>query len=105
MANQVKAYIYGTDRDGKNVTETIMIDEVETKLSAAKLERLNRKFNNEVRVNEWVAGVTYYFQHKASNIASSSLEEIWEMYKAAATGQPIPERKCRMIGIQRAKIQ
>jgi len=77
-------------------TKVVKIEMVAPELSESKLDELSRSFNRETRVIEFVGGVTYYFtkyrQHK-----SSSLEELFEMYKAHKLGLPIPERKCFFI--------
>jgi len=85
----MKAYIH--TQDG---TKVVKIKEVDVKMTKVAEDRMMRKFNNEVRVMEWVGGVTYSFQSGARFIKSSSLEEIEQMFKAHFNKLPIPERKC-----------
>lgn len=75
-------------------TKVVKIDKVAPDLSDKELDKLTKSFNKEVRVLEWVGGNTYYFTSKCRAIKSSSLEELFEMYKAHKLGLPIPERKC-----------
>lgn len=89
---KIKAYI-NTD---KGIT-SVMIDAVDVQMSPSKIEKMERKFNKEVRVMEFVGGVTYSFQKGARFIKSSSLEELYEMFKADYNGLPIPERKCFFV--------
>lgn len=87
---QIKAYI-NTDKGVK----IVMIYEVAPNLTEKKLEKLSESFNEETRVMEFVGGVTYYFKNKGGRaIKSSSLDELFEMYKAYKLGLVIPERKC-----------
>lgn len=68
-----------------------------------KEDALIEEFNGTVKVNEYIGGVTYSFvkiskqKTKSIYIMSSSLEEIWEMFKADRTNQTIPERKCNFM--------
>ena len=83
-------------------TYHVVIDIVGVDLSLAEKERLAEDFNEEIKVLEFSFGVTYSFIKKSNQptrslyISSSSLEEIWEMYKADRTNQSIPERKCKL---------
>ena len=85
----MKAYIHTSTG-----TKVKIIDEVKVDLTDEQLEKLNNKFSSEVKVTEWVAGCTYWFQKGARFIKSSSLEELFEMYKAVKFNLTIPERKC-----------
>jgi len=80
-----------------NGTKKVRIRTVKTNLTEKQLDALVVKFNKEVRVIEWVGGCTYTFRDGSRFIKSSSLEELFEMYKAHKTGQEIPERKCFFI--------
>ncbi len=75
--------------------KSVRISPVDIKLTDAQLEKLTKKFNKETKVLEYVGGVTYYFQKtNLRAVKSSSLEELFEMYKAYKNNLPIPERKC-----------
>lgn len=87
---KIKAYIYSDDK-----TITKLIDEVAPNISDKKGEQLSEDFNEETRVLEYVRHVTYYFIPKSGRaIRSSSLDELFEMYKAYRLKLPIPERQC-----------
>ncbi len=86
---KIKAYV-NTDKG----TKTVMIDAVDVEMTTSKIEKMEKKFDKEVRVTEWLGGVTYAFQKGARFVKSSSLEELYEMFKADFNGLPIPERKC-----------
>lgn len=61
-----------------------------------KLETLSHKFNKEVRVIEWAGGNTYYLKSN-SRIKSSSLDELFEMFKEMELGFPVRKRECSML--------
>ena len=75
-------------------TKKVRIKKVKTSHTPEQLDRLQKKFVRETRCIEWVGGVTYYFMKGSRSVKSSSLDELFEMYKASAAGLPIPERKC-----------
>lgn len=85
-------------------TKKVRIRKVKTNHTPEELEHLTHAFNEEVRCLEWVGGVTYLFQRGARFIRSSSLEELFEMYKADDKGLPIPERKCYFRKVKCKKI-
>ena len=74
--------------------KSCFIQKVEAKMTQKERDKMIRRFNNEVRVIEWVGGCTYYFMRGAKSIKSASIDELQEMYKADYNGLPIPERKC-----------
>ncbi len=61
-----------------------------------KLNYLTKKFNKETRVMEWVGGNTYYLQSN-HRVKSSSLDELFEMFKEKELGFPIRKRECSML--------
>jgi len=82
-------------------TKSVNIIESDVIFSEKELERLTDRFNNDTRVIEWMSGVTYCIEYvdskkkfKSRRLKSSSLEELFEMYKCAWKGKEIPERKC-----------
>lgn len=91
---KIKAYI-----NTYKGTTSVMIDAVDVKMTAAQIEKMERKFNKEVKVLEYIGGTTYYFHKNKSlyTVKSSSLEELYEMFKAHYNGLPIPERKCFFV--------
>ena len=62
-------------------------------ISEKEEEKIRKKFNKETRVLEWTKGVTYFIPYKIRSLKSSSLDELYEMFKADYLGLPIPERK------------
>lgn len=78
----------------KNGSHSVEIDEVVVSMTDAAYDKMERKFNKETRVLEWVSGVTYCVTCNGHRLKSSSLDELFEMFKAAYNKLPIPERKC-----------
>lgn len=70
------------------------IDEVVVDMSPVAYDKMLNKFNKDTRVMEWNGGVTYSVNYKSHRLKSSSLDELFEMFKAAYNKLPIPERKC-----------
>lgn len=58
-----------------------------------KLETITNRFNTRTRVIEWKGFNTYYIEDNSA-LKSSSLDELFEMYKASVMKLPIPQRKC-----------
>jgi hypothetical protein len=85
--------IVNTDKGSFSVT----IKEVKIKMTEAQYEKMERKFNKETRALEWVGGTTYCVSCNGHRLKSSSLDELFEMFKAAYNNLPIPERKCFML--------
>jgi hypothetical protein len=82
-------------------TKTVDIKEADVKFSEKEMEKLERKFNRDTRVVEFVGGCTYCITYsdkkgkfRSHRLKSSSLDELMEMYKCAWKGKEIPERKC-----------
>lgn len=95
-----KAYYYGGEKGNKE-TKSVLIEEVNAPFSEKELEKLERKFNKDARALEFVGGTTYCITYadpkgkfRSHRLKSSSLDELFEMYKAAWKGKEIPERKC-----------
>lgn len=95
-----EACYYGGEKGNKE-TKSVKIDVVDAPFSEKELEKLERKFNKDTRVLEFVGGVTYCVtfvdpkgRFRSHRLKSSSLDELFEMYKAAWKGKEIPERKC-----------
>lgn len=80
-----------------NGSFSVTIKEVKVNMTKAQYEKMERKFNKETRVIEWTSGVTYCVACNGHRLKSSSLDELFEMYKAAYNKLPVPERKCFMI--------
>lgn len=77
-----------------NGTKTINITPVEVKMTKTEETKMNKHFDRETRVMEWVGGCTYTVNINGKRLKSSSMEELQEMHKAAWNNLPIPERKC-----------
>jgi hypothetical protein len=85
----------------KDGSKTVKIQAADVVFSEKEFERLERKFNRDTRVIEFVGGVTYCVNYtdkkgkfRSHRLKSSSLDELLEMYKCAWKGKEIPERKC-----------
>ncbi len=82
-------------------TRVVEIDACDAPFSERELEKCINKFNNDTRVIETVSSVSYHITYKgkfnSARLASSSLDELLEMYKCAWKGKNIPARKCYMI--------
>ncbi|HUU87721.1 MAG TPA: hypothetical protein VMX17_08220 [Candidatus Glassbacteria bacterium] len=85
----------------QNGSKTVNIQAADVVFSEKELERMERKFNKDTRVIEFVGGVTYCINYvdkkgkfRSQRLKSSSLDELMEMYKCAWKGKDIPERKC-----------
>jgi len=89
----MKAYV-GTE----NGTKVVNITACDAPFSEKELERCQNKFNRDTTVLEWKLGTTYCVAFKGKSkpyrLKSSSLDELFEMYKSAWKGKPIQERKC-----------
>lgn len=87
---------------GRGDLETdVEIDIVGVQLNEEELEELKFEFERSVKFREFEFGNTYAFVSKSTypnspklkSYMSSSIEELWEMFKADRTGQVVPPRK------------
>jgi len=75
------------------------ISRVETGWSNSATRCYRSIFLERVEVIEYSQGVTYCVRIGSHSLAlkSSSLEELWEMYKAAQSGKTLPPRRCNFL--------
>ena len=87
----------GDVEDGVEVFK-IEVEIVGIEISESEEEEMITHFNNSVRCLEYTKFVSYSFFPRSggSFVKSNSLDELFEMFKADWTGQPIPERKCNV---------
>ena len=85
------------------VNGTISVDIIpcDAPFSEKELSKLTEKFNNDATAIEFTGGTTYCINYKGKfrsyRLKSSSLDELFEMYKCAWKGKGIPLRKCYFI--------
>lgn len=94
----------------------VEIDTVGVQLSPEEIEKLKEDFRNSIVYRDFEFGKSYSFYWKVKGgenksldsglfsiyelcSISSSIEELWEMFKAERTGQSIPERKCYLVEV------
>lgn len=90
--------------DGKLEVHKVEIEVVSVDVTKEEKDLMLEEFKELLEISEFENFVTYSFFPK--NLIdlhifprSSSLDEIWEMFKADWVGQEIPERKCNAIKI------